>query len=67
MCQFSHDESHKTEKKRKEIKQTLIQKFKDEQNKDKETKQEQGEALIIVVLELVKLLLKEKHMQATKT
>ena len=67
MCWFSHDESHKTEKKCKEMKQTPIQKFKYEQNKDKETKQEQGEALIIVVLELVKLLLKEKHMQATKT
>ena len=67
MCWFFHDESHKTEKKRKEIKQTPIQKFQDEQNKDKETKQEQGEALIIVVLELVKLLLTEKHMQSTKT
>ena len=49
------------------MKQTPIQKFKDKLNKDEETKQEQGEALIIVVLELVKLLLKEKHMQATKT
>ena len=43
------------------MKQTPIQKFKNEINIDTETKQEQGEALIKIVLELVKLLLEEKQ------
>ena len=60
-CWFSHDDIHKTENKCKEMKQTPIQKFKNEINIDTETKQEQGEALIKIVLELVKLLLEEKQ------
>ena len=48
------------------MKQTPIKYFNEELNKHRETKQRQGEALIIVVLEAVKLLLEEKHMQATK-
>ena len=47
------------------MKQTPIQKFKNERNIVTKTKQEQGEALIKIVLELVKLLLEEKQ-QKTK-
>ena len=54
-CWFYHDYNPRVDKKSTK----LQQKFKVEPKKDKELKQEQGESLKQVILELLKLLLRE--------
>ena len=57
-CWFNHDPSHEENKKTK-LQPKPTKKFKVEPNKDKESKQEHGENLKQVILELVKILLRE--------
>ena len=60
-CWFYHDENRKAEKKSTNLKQNNTKKFKHEQNVDKESKQDQGANLNQVILELLKLLLRENN------
>ena len=58
-CWFYHEENLKATKKSKNFKPNLIKKFKDELNI--ETKQKYGESLLLVIIDMLKLLLKDNN------
>ena len=58
-CWFYHDYNHKVDKKSTKLQQNTTKKFKVEPNKERKLKQEQGASLKQVILELLKLLLRE--------
>ena len=60
-CWFSHDEYQKTIKKNTKSKETPMKRFKIEPKFEKELKKEQGENLKEVIIELIKLLLRESN------
>ena len=57
-CRFYHNHNYKAENKSKSSKYNTIKKFKEELNVDKETKQEQSENLMQVIIELLRLLIR---------
>ena len=60
-CWFSHDEKNLAEKNSTKFNQNLTKKFKYEQNIVKESNQEQVSILQQVLIELLKLLLRESN------
>ena len=65
-CWFFNDFNHKADKKSTKLKQNQTKQFKDEPNVDIELKQEQGRNLKEVLLELLKLLIRENNIQVDK-
>ena len=60
-CWFYHDYNHKVDKKSTKQQQNTTEKFKVKPNIEKGLKQEQGASLKQVILELLKLLLRENN------
>ena len=60
-CWFNHDHDQKTEKKRIKLKQNPTKKFKGESNVKMESKHEQGDNMKQIIIELLKLLLRENN------
>ena len=58
-CWFYHDENLESKKKSKKIKLNPVKKLKDELNT--ETKQKNGARLLLVIIDMLKLLLKDKN------
>ena len=62
-CWFQHDHDHITEKKRLKLKQNPTKKVKGESNVKMESKHEQGDNMKQIIIELLKLLLRENNSQ----
>ena len=63
-CWFYHN--HKAEKISKILKCNPIKKFKDKLKVDKETKREHSENLMQVIIELLRLLIRENNIEVAK-